>query len=63
MYEPAGVAVEPSICFFQTSASGLDEEVVYERQQRHVDDAVDEVVAPSEVMDAGRSCLNDEVVA
>ena len=63
VYEPAGVAVEPSICFFQTSASGLDEEVVYERQQRHVDDAVDEVVAPSEVMDAGRSCLNDEVVA
>jgi hypothetical protein len=63
VYEPAGVAVEPSICFFQTSASGLDEEVVYERQQRHVDDAVDEVVAPSEVMDARRSCLNDEVVA
>jgi hypothetical protein len=61
--KPARVAVEPSIRFFQTSASGFDEEVVYERQQRQVDDAVDQIVAPLEMVDAGRSCLDDEVVA
>ena len=41
VYEPAGVFVEPSIRFFQTSAASFDEEVVYERQQRYVDDAID----------------------
>lgn len=61
--KPARVAVEPSICFFQTSAAGFDEEVVYERQQRQVDDAVDQIVAPLEMVDAGRSRLDDEVVA
>lgn len=29
--EPAGVAVEPSICFFQTSSASFDEKVVDER--------------------------------
>ena len=63
MDEPARVAVEPSICFFQTPTASFDEEVVYERQQRYIDDAVDEVIAPAEMLYAGRSRLNDEVVA
>lgn len=63
MYEPARVAVEPSICFLQTAASGFDDEVVYEWQQRDVDDAVDQIVAPSEVVDARRSRLDNEIVA
>lgn len=33
MDEPAGIAVEPSICFFQATTAGFDEEVIYEGQQ------------------------------
>jgi hypothetical protein len=61
--EPAWVAVEPSICFFQTAAASFDKEIIDERQQRHIDNAVDQVVAPSEMVDAGRSGLDNEVVA
>ena len=61
--EPAGVTVEPSICFFQTTTASFNEEVVDERQKRYVDDAVDQVVAPAEMVDARRSCLDDKVVA
>lgn len=61
--EPPWVAVEPSICFFQTTAASFDEEVIDERQKRYVDDAVDQVVAPAEMVDARRSCLDDKVVA
>lgn len=61
--EPAWITMEPSICFFQTTTASFHKEVVDERQKRHVDDAVDEVVAPSEMVDARRSCLDDEVVA
>jgi len=60
--EPAGIAVEPSIRLFQASTASFDEEVVYERQQRHVDDAIYEIVAPSEMMYAWWSGLNDEVI-
>ena len=31
VYEPARVAVEPSICFFQTPAASFNEEVIDER--------------------------------
>lgn len=31
--EPAWVAVEPSICFFQTATTSFDEEVIDKRQQ------------------------------
>lgn len=61
--EPAGVTVEPSICFFQTTTASFNEEVVDERQKRYVDDAVDQVVAPAEMVNAGRSCLDDEIIA
>ena len=63
MNKPAGILVEPSICFFQTTAASFDEEVIDERQKRYVDDAVDQVVAPAEMVDARRSCLDDKVVA
>jgi hypothetical protein len=63
VHEPAWIAVEPSICFFQTTTAGFNEEVIDERQKRYVDDAIDQVVAPSEMVDAWRSRLDDEVVA
>ena len=63
MDEPAWVTVQPSICFFQTSAASFDKKIIYERQKRYVNDAVDQVVAPAEMVDARRCCLDDEVVA
>jgi hypothetical protein len=61
--EPAGIAVEPSIRFLQTSTSSLDEEVVYERHPGDVDHAVDEIVSPSQMVDAWRGCLYNKIIA
>jgi hypothetical protein len=63
VHEPAGIAVEPAVCFFETAAAGFDEEVVDKGYPGDVEHAVDEVVGPFEVVDARGCCLDDEVVA
>ena len=62
MHEPAGIAVEPPIGLFQAAAASFDEEVVDQRHPGQVDDGVDQVVAPFEVLDARRGGLDDDVV-
>ncbi len=62
VHEPAGVGGEPLVDLLEALAGGLDDEVVDEGDEGGVEDGVEQVEAPVEVVDTDGGGLDDDVV-
>lgn len=58
MNKPAWMMFEPAICVLQTPAACLNYKVIYKRYKCGVEDCVDQVEAPLQVVDAYRRGLD-----